>query len=233
MNDDFLTRFRKAPRPDFAAALYQRINKPMNTQLRLTTLRRPALVLAAVCAVVALVLAVSPSARAAVQTLIKEIGGVRFTESALSPGSDNETIAPYETMSLAEAQATVPYTFGVPSWAPDGFELVEVNVSQFTGGVTPVTIVWHKTTPELVGVIILFVGQDMADWRVGPGSVEEIQINGQPAGLVRGAYDGDNHNQWNVDSGIALMWTKGDVTYNLRGSEVSVENLVRMAESIP
>ena len=230
MNDDFLARFRKAPRPEFAAALYQRINKPMKTQSLPLNLRRPALVLAALCAVVALVLAVSPAARAAMQTLIKEIGGVSFTESALSPGSDNATTAPSETMSLAEARATVPYTFGVPSWVPDGFELVEVYVSQFPGGVTPVTIVWHRTTPELVGVIILFVGQDMADWRVGPGSVEEVQINGQPAGLVRGAYNADT-NQWDADSGIALMWTKGDVTYHLSG--VSVEDLIRVAESIP
>lgn len=32
MNDDFLARFRKPPRPEFAATLYRRINQPMNRQ---------------------------------------------------------------------------------------------------------------------------------------------------------------------------------------------------------
>jgi len=44
MNDDFLTRFRKPPPPEFAAALYKRISQPMNTQFRNIALRRVTLI---------------------------------------------------------------------------------------------------------------------------------------------------------------------------------------------
>jgi hypothetical protein len=40
MNDDFLTKFRKPPRPEFAAALYQRISKPMDAQSKIPFLKR-------------------------------------------------------------------------------------------------------------------------------------------------------------------------------------------------
>jgi hypothetical protein len=43
MNDDYLTRFRKPPRPEFAAELYGRISKPMYTQSKIPSLRFAAL----------------------------------------------------------------------------------------------------------------------------------------------------------------------------------------------
>ncbi len=39
MNDDFLYKFRKPPRREYAAALYQRISKPMHTNSRTSILR--------------------------------------------------------------------------------------------------------------------------------------------------------------------------------------------------
>ena len=74
MNDDFLTKFRKTPRPEFAASLYQRINKPMQTKtrpqiMRFATLALPLLILTMT------VFLLSPSARAFAQDLIRQVGG--------------------------------------------------------------------------------------------------------------------------------------------------------------
>jgi hypothetical protein len=79
MNDDFLTKFHKQPRPEFAAALYQRISKPMHTQPKTIALRIAILTLS-LFAVLGLVLLVSPPVRAFAQNLIWHIGGYNFSQ---------------------------------------------------------------------------------------------------------------------------------------------------------
>jgi hypothetical protein len=61
MNDDFLNRFQKSPRPEFAATLYKRINQPMRTQNNVNLHLRTALI--AVAFMLVSVLAFSPDAR--------------------------------------------------------------------------------------------------------------------------------------------------------------------------
>src|SRR5258707_7014320 len=84
MNDDFLTRFRKAPRPEFAASLYQRISKPMQTQTKPGTLRFAALTLS-LLAVLTATLLLSPSARAFAQSLLHQIGGYAVSSRIPQP----------------------------------------------------------------------------------------------------------------------------------------------------
>src|SRR5512146_1861227 len=80
MNDYFLYKFRKPPRREFAAALYQRISKPMKTTSRTPILRYIALAFSMV-AVIAAVLFFSPSTRAFADSLIRQIGGYIFVQA--------------------------------------------------------------------------------------------------------------------------------------------------------
>ncbi|MEK7326785.1 MAG: hypothetical protein AAB217_16195 [Chloroflexota bacterium] len=209
----------------------------MKTQSLPLNFRPPALILAAVCAVVALALAVSPAARAAVSALIKEIGGISFNETDQYPGFGDATpaLAPEETMSLAEAQTALPFTLGLPTWVPQGFVQDEmVQLSQFSEHYRPLTISWRKATAgggeELIR---LSLWQGDVDWIVGPDSVDKVLVNGEPAGLTRGVWNA-NTQQWDANSrNLTLTWTKSDVTYQLWAFSVSVEDLIRMAESIP
>ncbi len=81
MNDDFLTQFRKPPREKFAAELYQRISKPMQTPFRIPALRFAALVLAAI-AILTVTLLVSPPTRAFAQSILRQFGGYIFVQAA-------------------------------------------------------------------------------------------------------------------------------------------------------
>jgi Domain of unknown function (DUF4367) len=84
MNDDFLYKFRKPPPREFAAALYQRIAKPMKTNSRIHALRALALAFSMI-AIFAGVLFFSPPTRAFADGVIRRIGGIIFVQATPQP----------------------------------------------------------------------------------------------------------------------------------------------------
>src|SRR5258706_5956713 len=100
MNDDFLNKFRKAPRPEFAASLYQRISKPMQTQTKPRTLRFAALTLS-LLAVLTATLFLSPSARAFAQSLLRQIGGYAFNQGVPKPLDASKVPAPFNIVNTS------------------------------------------------------------------------------------------------------------------------------------
>jgi hypothetical protein len=241
MNDDFLTNFRKPPPREFAAALYERINAPVNT--RRTFALRKVTFAAALCVALLAAVVFSPAARAAVATLVRQIGGITYvgpeeTTSRPTSGSGEEYIVPEETLSLAEAQAKVPFEFHLPEWTPEGYTMVStVRVAYFpyipTNTTTPlVYMTWLK--PESAGgdlPIELVVGPAL-QWLVDLDYLQEVQINGQPAGLTTGGWDADSGEWETAHHDLTLMWTLGDIMYQLHSPGATVEELIRMAESI-
>lgn len=231
MNDDFLTRFRKPPGREFSAALYERINNPMNTQNKFT-LRRFTFA-AALCLALAAAFLFSPSARAALEYIYRQIGEITFLEEQgpSTPVPESQiTIVPDDVMSLAEAQERLPFEISLPTWAPEGFHLGSVvRVTYFGDRLTPVDISYYSDNPASA-VIILTVSQPV-QWEVDLDHLQEVQVNGEPAGLTRGNWDADT-GQW-TGSDTTLTWLRGDVMYRLSAPGVPAEDLIRMAESIP
>jgi hypothetical protein len=236
MNDDFLTRYRKSPRREFSEALYQRIHVPMNTR-RTPSLRRLTFAVALGMALIAAV-AFSPSARAAVQSLVVEIGGMFLMEpdetaSQATPLPESQvTIVPQETLPLAEAQAKLPYSISLPTWVPDGFTMgTSVRISYFPGAGPQVTMTYFGSDPT-VGNIDLTIYAQHITWLVETDDVQEVEVNGEPAALVIGGWDVDV-NQWSSEASRMLNWMKGNEMYQLHSIGAPVEDLIRMAESIP
>ena len=232
MNDDFLTRFRKPPPQEFSEALYERIRTEMKPQ-RHFNVRRMTFAVALGLALIA-AFAFSPSARAAFNSLVKQIGGVTFigpdeTADQTPLPESQVTIVPGDRLPLEQAREKVPFEISLPTWAPEGFTMgTSVWISYFGQNYTPVEITWYGSDP-MVGGIILTVGQPVK-WLVDTDHLQEVQINGQPAGLTGGNWDADS-GQWSGDD-QTLTWMKGDVMYRL-SARLPVEDLIRMAESIP
>src|SRR5258708_30710884 len=98
MNDDCLRQFDPPgpPRPEFTAALYQRITQSMKTTARTRVCRAVALSLATV-AVIAAVLLFSQSARAFAASIIQQfgVGGYTFVQGTPQPeGTAQPTLSP-------------------------------------------------------------------------------------------------------------------------------------------
>jgi hypothetical protein len=236
MNDEFLTRFRKSPSREFSEALYKRINAPMNMK-RTPIVRRFIFATALGMALVA-ALAFSPSARAAFNGLMVQIGEMFFfepdeTASQATPLPESQvTIVPEERLPLAEAQAKLPYSVHLPTWVPDGFTMGSaVRIYYFPGAGPQVTITWYGSDPT-VGHIDLTIYAQRIDWLVETDDVQEVEVNGQPAALVVGGWDAGT-GQWDHGAARMLNWMRGDEMYQLHSFGAPVEDLIRMAESIP
>jgi len=177
----------------------------------------------------------SPTAQAALDRVVHQIGGVTFfgpdeTEANATPVPESQiTIVPDEVLSLAEAQEKLPYAVSLPTWVPEGFQMATtVRISYFGTSYTPVDITWSGTDPT-IGGILLTVGQPV-NWYVDTDHLQEVQINGQSAGLTGGNWNADS-GQWSGDD-LTLTWMKGDVMYRLSG-RLRMEDLIKVAESIP
>jgi hypothetical protein len=114
MNDDFLYKFRKLPRREFAAALYKRIangtggSAPMKTTSRIHALRALALAFS-LLAILAGVLFFSPPTRAMADTVIRRIGGIIFVQATPQSnltGNGKDLAGPEATLS-PEGQASM------------------------------------------------------------------------------------------------------------------------------
>ena len=235
MNEDILTRYRKSPPREFSEALYKRINVQMNTQ-RTPRLRRLTFA-AGLCMALIAALAFSPSARAAFSGLIVQIGEMVFfepdeTASQATPLPESQiTLVPEETLPFAEAQAKLPFAINLPTWVPDGFVSGNsVRISYFPK-FTQASVTWTSSNPR-AALIELTIFEKRVTWEVDTDDVEEVQVNGQPAALVGGGWDADT-GQWHRGADLLLYWMKGEEMYLLRAPGGTVEDLIRIAESIP
>ena len=133
-----------------------------------------------------------------------------------------------ESMSPAEAQAQLPFSYGVPAWAPAGYvlqEAVEVIQAADGQGYASVSLTWLNAGEA---ALVLRVAQAANDQpALGPaGSTEAVTVNGQPATLVHSSRLGAER--------LALTWASGDLTYTLtaEAGAATAEELRRMAESV-
>ena len=248
VNDDFLRAGRERPRPEFAAALYRCLAQPqperkerrawLMSLSRWLAPQRLALSLAAIVAALGLFLAASPVARAQLAGVLRVVGGVPFNEVEPQPGEagsgDEASTVPSQTLSLAEAQASLPFALAVPAWTPGGYTLQdEVVVTSFAEGtLTFARVVWYSEMGQVIDLRAEYPGG--VTWEVGPDSLEEVTVNGASAAVLHGMWNADT-NEWVRSSAITLSWRRGDVTYHLSSSDgsTSAQVLIQMAESIP
>ncbi len=161
-----------------------------------------------------------------------------------TPTSPEVTVYSIPTVPVIEALNNPPFSFGLPVWVPEGFEL-DANVGIANSG-DWVSLVWeHPDGRE----IQMLVEREYAGYILpaGEDSSEEIEINGEPALLVRGFWDAEH--QWDSQRQIMIGWVQGERFYRLTYSnrlpatkslmpiegdlEPILAELIRMAESIP
>lgn len=239
MNDEFLTELREAPRAEFSDGLYGRLAQQKADALRIGARKIVATALLALALPLALVMTFSPAARAAVQGAIHTIGNLAFDVSDEYPGGNGPvTVLKSEEMTLEQARARFPVALRVPAWAPDGYTREEtVSITNLPDGNVSALMTWQGDQNRLAlytysspQTLLRRGGDGIA---VGPGSVEEVQVNGQPAAIVRGAWNA-NTKAWGPDMLISLLWADDARGYMLSGMEehIGAAELMRMAESL-
>lgn len=238
MNDKFLRRYRIAPRLAFSQDMRKRLEIDEVKTLRVRPILLRPLVLGAITLLLALTLTlvVSPSARAQVQDWVGQVGGVLFTATGDYPGGDGpiKTI-PGNEMRLEEARAVLPFTVDLPAWIPEGYVLEEtISILRLEDDIERVFIQWAAPQKALLELQITGRAPEDSHWVVGTGSIEEMLINGEPAALVRGGWNADTK-QWEDRGQLQLHVAHNGQTYifSTMETDISIDDLIRMAESLP
>jgi len=242
MNDDFLTRFRKAPRPEFAASLYQRISKPMQTQTKPGTLRFAALTLS-LLAVLTATLLLSPSARAFAQSLLHQIGGYAFTSGIPQPLDASRVPAPINIVNTSTSTSIeitsdsivaddsvaagnlAGFTVLTPSYLPPGYIPMDGGWRITTeSNSTAVTNGYFDTTKNF-----FFITR----WKVGQGDIKTYTREKIVDVTVRG-----HSGVWLPDPALtnvkntALVWDEDGITYSIISNSLSLDEALKVAESL-
>lgn len=235
MNDDFLNRLRKDPRPEFAAALQQRIRTPMETQLQ----RKAVMYLAASLAVLAALGAgffFSPSARAFADSILRQfgVGGYIFVQGTAEP-----TVSPEEEATArafgkpvirpandaAAASQLAGFTILAPSYLPDGYAAEnqpgEWTVVDEINGMTA-SITYHNQADD----DHLMIREQM----VRPGEpnivlsrpeIQELTVRGLPGAWMP---TGGGKNM--------LAWEENGITYMIVSNTLPKDEVLKVAESL-
>jgi hypothetical protein len=132
------------------------------------------------------------------------------------------------TMSLAEAQAKLLFAFSLPTWVPEGFILqgeIEVVLHTASSAYSTVILTWRNANEDEITLQVSPTNKTSS--LTGGGSAEQVQVNGQPATLIRRSPKA-------TPGRLSLRWEQNGLTYLLSGSEeiISAEELIRIAETV-
>jgi hypothetical protein len=170
------------------------------------------------------------------------IAGFVFDDSGEPPAETPAGAVPASQRAVSREEAMAALTFEVrlPSWAPEGYELTDgawVTLPQDQAPLADawqVWLYWENNARQQVLLLAFPEEHYRGDaLEFGRAAVEEIVVNGSPAAAVRGNWGGADRGTWVEALGGNVLWTRGGTTYWLQSAWVSLEDLVRMAESQP
>ncbi len=227
-----LLSLRQPPGPQLRARI-QAIPTQPAPRFWSAWLRRPRLAWVAAGLLLVGLLLATPAATATLGNIETMIGHIRLMMLDVYPEPTAPLVVESVPVSLAEAQAAVPFDFQPPAYLPEsldeGYEvfltplevpLVKLRWRDSAGGFTQLTAYAHPDA--------------QAKTLVGLEEGEPVDLDGRTAVLVRGAWD-EASRTWNADSGVVtLIWAADGVQYRLLSysDTVSVEALIKMAESV-
>lgn len=166
MNDDFLSQFRRDPRPEFSQSLYARLTQAAKSRpsiSRYAVVKRIALGLAALCLLVFVLYAAAPAAaRAVLDDFIAMITvkgtTIRVYADLPTPSAEwdrnEEYGAVWRPVDPQEISANHPFFAPLPAWVPADFKLQDAAALYFvtTYAKTPSSAVfeWKDSHGQMI-----------------------------------------------------------------------------------
>lgn len=140
--------------------------------------------------------------------------------------------------SLSAAQEQADFTIQLPTYPADLGQPAHVYLQQVEGTAVVILAWMDSGKPEQVRMSLT---ESPSDWflfrKIAPKTVQETQVNGQPALWVEGDYMLVMHSSGLevtrlVNQGHTLIWDGGKITFRLE-TDTDLETAIRIAESIP
>ncbi len=242
VNDEFLTKLRPRVPPDLEARIRQRIralqredDDPHKGQWA----ARRAMDWARCHKAIAIGLTLTLLAACAAGLV--RIGGFAIAEGTEPPVEPPEGVEPatQEMVDRMEALAAVSFEVGLPEWVPEGYGMTERAMVTLPSEGSPLSDAWQVWLywESREGSSVLLVAFPSVRYRgdalrFGPGSGQEVDLGGVRGAAIRGNWGVDGK-VWHESAGGNVLWVRGDTAYWLQSSSVDLEELVRMARSVP
>lgn len=252
MNDDFLTRFRKSPSPEFAATLYERISKPMTTQHRVLPRLRLALTFAAIVAMLTITLAASPGVRALAADLLRQIGVLTLSDR---PIGESVVIAPPSPEQLARVNATAtplpppsqsdtPLEVAIaragfqpywPGYVPAGYTQVGIEAAEYVddqhiGFGMGIFITYLSKTGGYLSIQTTRFDQRAQDIPIGGHTITDVSVGGQPGVWIEDLpFESSQTPSQTIDM---LLWQEDDFVLAIQTDRLPLDKVLRIAESL-
>ncbi len=207
MSDDFIHQFDPPgpPRPEFTAALYQRITQPMIPTPRTRFLRRVALSFA-VLAVIATVLFFSPSVRAFADSIIRQFQKGNALIQTVNDAATASQLAGFTVLS--------------PSYLPDGYsansQSGEWSVIHENGGVM-VVITYHNQAAN--GDLAITEQKGEPNTVMNGLEGQHVTVRGQPG-------------TWISSGKSILAWDENSLSYMISTNSLPKDEMLKVAESL-
>jgi hypothetical protein len=157
-----------------------------------------------------------------------------------TPGATSQPLIPLierlagET-TLEEAQQSVDYPIGLPSYPSDLGPPDRVFVQDADGDMTILVWIEPQQPDEVLMSLHIIPPQSWAVDKMDPALVQEVRVNGQRAIWAMGPYplrfSNGNLDFVRMIDGHVLIWTEGNLTYRLE-TKLSLEEAVKLAESL-
>jgi hypothetical protein len=244
MKDDenFFNQFQEEPRPEFAAALYKRIHKPMLTNTKQNTLRRMAFTFAVITLLIVALMAYSP-VRVQAFNWLRQIGIFTITTeqplgnlpTALPP---DQLAEPVTATSAQEASKLVGFGVLEPQSLPEGYQTAGYfNITGSQDGTIVVTSYTHPQTSAFV-LINQYKFDESASYTnnvTGTETVQDVTVRNQPGVWITGRMmtnplvghlnaDTLNRTNW-------LLWEENGVAYSVISDGLTIEEALQLAQS--
>ncbi len=247
MNEDekFFSQFHEAPRPEFAAAVYKRITKPMNTHRISFSLRKAALTFASACVLLIAGLLAYPPTRAMALNWLRQIGVFIVTTAqpdetqptALPPDASQK---PLTAASASEASRLAGFQVLSPAALPDGYSAEGAFSIQPNGnGKVVVTLYANpaRGTYILLNQYRYGTGDSFTDNVNGQETVEDVQVRGNGgvwiAGrLVTSPIDVGTPGQVEPHASNWLRWEENAIVYTLISDGLAQAEMLKLADSL-
>jgi hypothetical protein len=246
MNDDekFFNQFQEAPRPEFAAALYKRINRPMNAQNKPVILRRMALSFAAVCVLLAGALLMYPPTRAQALSLLRQIGV--FTISTEAPTVQQPTAVPPDpdqkpltAPSAADAGVLAGFTVYAPRNLPSGYvQEGPLSILPNGNGKTVVSTYINSAHDNfiLINQYQYQAGDSFTDNVSDQETVRDVEVAGHPGVYITGRMmsspAADQSAGVTLRPSSWLRWEANGIVYSVISDALTFDEALQLAESL-
>ncbi len=147
-------------------------------------------------------------------------------------------------LDLEEAQAAVDFPLHLPTIIPDGYYFFAAHVHQdivYQSDKPQVTIVYQKLGFERSLQLSQVRVAEPTEFPIGEGTAREITINGRPAIVVEDVMNsvtislsesGDEILDYAKGHNTGLLWENGGTSYQLWANDLTIDEMVQIAESV-